>query len=902
MIKNLYKISKKISYFVVSLIKALNLQSFLIKVLINQLNLIQIHLPMTLLKPFRSSKLLRITLFLSIVFLINLSAIGQQTVVTGKITDANTNEPIPFANVVLKGTTVGATSDFDGKYSITTTKPSDSLMVLVVNYKGRTKKVKKGISQNIDFQLEGATFELGEVVINAGENPANIIVRKAREMRNIYNMEKLDAYEYKSYVKTDINIDKISEGFKNSRAMKPFAYIFDSLQKAAGEDGKVVLPFFVSESLNDIYYLKNPKRTKTIVNGSKMTGLILDNFQIFEQFLGKAFQDYNFNDNFLRIFDRSFISPIAAGSFAYYEYYIMDTVMIDNHQCFELKVKSKRPQELAFNGTMWIADSTFALRRVDFEIPPNANFNFIERYKIQQDYENVGLEAWLPTKTRVLVDMQEFGDSTLGLIGKFYVANKEFVLNQPKDLKFYRDNIEVVENSMYRGDDYWAGERRKMITDAVAVEKSYDVIDSLRQSPKMTRIRKAIRIIWDGYYNFGKWQLGHWYTMVGNNKVEGFRLQATGQTTIDFSKKWILKGHLAYGFKDTKFKYNGQVEYYLNRNRWTKIGVRHQYDMERLGIDPDFLESHVFLNWLFIFSSQFGYLERMSLTNQTRFWFETDHWRGWNSKFMVTYRHFQPAGNYHFAYFDDNNNVHDNYRNSEFTFVTSYSAKRVWLVENNWRIGAESMRSPTWTFKAVLGFKGILGSDFSYQKLSLNVAQFWNTGYLGRLDYSITAQKVFGQVPYPSAIIFQGNEPIFSSEKSYNLMHFFEFAADESIEAIFLQHFDGFFFNRVPLLKRLKLREVAGLNIIFSRMSDKNNFRTVNNPDGLLPETDDGIEVTKFRTMKPEKPYVEISYGIENLFKVVRIQAYHRLSYLDKGPDGKTVFPFAIKGSFIFRL
>lgn len=857
---------------------------------------------MTLPKPFQLKKLINIAASVLIIFSVQQEIQAQQTVIKGKITDANTNEPIPFANVFMKGTTVGATTDFDGYYTITTPKPADSLSVLVINYKGRNKKVKRGVTQTIDFQLESATFELGEVVIEAGENPAHPIVRKARENRKIYNMEKLDAYEFKSYVKTDISIDKIGENFKNSKAMKPFAPIFDSLQKAAGIDGKVVLPFFVSESLNDIYYLKNPTRTKTIVNGSKMTGLVIDNFQIFEQFLGKAFQDYNFNDNFLRIFDRTFISPIAAGSFGYYEYYIMDTVMIDSVPCFELKVKSKRPQELAFNGKMWITDSTFALRRVDFEIPPNANFNFIERYKIQQDYENVGLEAWLPTRTRVLVDMQEFGDSTIGLIGKFYVSNKDFVLNQPKELKFYRDNLEVVENSMYRDDEFWFQERRKMINDAVVVEQSYSVIDSLRKSPKMTRIRRAIRIIWDGYYNFEKWQLGHWYTMIGNNKVEGFRLQGTAQTNINFSKKWILKGHLAYGFKDTKLKYNGQVEYYLNRNRWTKLGVRHQYDMERLGIDPDFLESHVFLNWLFIFSSQFGYLERMSLTEQTRFWFETDHWRGWNTKLMVTHKHFQPAGNYHFAFYDKNNEIKDNYRNTDITFVTSYASKRVWLVEDNWRIGAESMRAPVWTFKAVLGVKDILGSDFNYQKLSLNVAQFWNTGYLGRLDYSITAQKVFGQVPYPSAVIFQGNEPIFSSEKSYNLMHFFEFAADESFEAILLHHFDGLFFNRIPLLRRLKLREVAGLNVIFSRMTNKNNFRTADNPDGLLPEIDNNIEVTRFRTMQLEKPYVEISYGIENLFKVVRIQAFHRLSYLDKGPDGKTVYPFAVKASFIFRL
>lgn len=178
-----------------------------------------------------------------------------------------------------------------------------------------------------------------------------------------------------------------------------------------------------------------------------------------------------------------------------------------------------------------------------------------------------------------------------------------------------------------------------------------------------------------------------------------------------------------------------------------KIGIRHQYDIERLGIDPDFLESHVFLNWLFIFSSQFGYLQRMSLTDQTRIWYETDHWRGWNSKFIVNHKHFQPLGDYTFAWYDDKNNVQTDFRSTDFTFVTSYSAKRVWLVEDNWRFGAESLRGNVWAFKATVGVKDVLGSDFNYTKLSLNVQRFWNTGYLGRLDYNITASKVFGKVP-----------------------------------------------------------------------------------------------------------------------------------------------------------
>lgn len=852
--------------------------------------------------------------FLLIIICIPFSLFSQskQTFIKGKITDAQTNEPIPFANIFFKGTTIGTTSDFDGNYSIKTDNPTDSLHVLVLNYKGRGKKVKRGIAQTIDFQLKPTSFDLGLVVIKAGENPAYEIIRKARENKKNFNMNNLDAYEYKSYTKIDISLDKITEKFRNSKTMKPFAPIFDSLQKAAGEHGQVVLPFFITEQLSDVYYLKDPKRQKTIVQGNKITGLVIENFQIFEQFIGKAFQEYNFNDNFVNILERSFLSPIGAGSLSFYDYYIQDTIPIDNDSCIELKVKPRNNVDLLFSGKIWISKNNYALRRIDLEILPTANINFIERYKIQQDYEQVtDNQSFVPSKTRVLVDLQDLGDSTAGLIGKFYIANKDFVVNQPKPIKFYQQNLEIDPNSRNKEEEYWQVERRKMITDAETVERSYTVIDSLRKSPRISTIRRAIRIIWDGYYNFKYVQLGHWYTMFGYNDIEGFRFQGTLQTNINWSKKWILKGHLAYGFKDTKLKYNGQVEYFLDRSKWEKIGIRHQYDIERLGIDPDFLESHVFLNWLFIFSSQFGYLQRMSLTDQTRIWYETDHWRGWNSKFIVNHKHFQPLGDYTFAWYDDKNNVQTDFRSTDFTFVTSYSAKRVWLVEDNWRFGAESLRGNVWTFKATVGVKDVLGSDFNYTKLSLNVQRFWNTGYLGRLDYNITASKVFGKVPYPLATIFQGNESIFSSEKSYNLMSFFEFAADESVEAIILHHFDGLLFNRIPLLKRLKLREVAGVNVIFSSYDNKNYIRTFDengnpggdNPDGLLAPSYNGKESTPFRTMSWEKPYVEVSYGIENLFKVVRIQAFHRLSYLDKGPiQNKKVYPFMIKASFMIRL
>ncbi|NLH53852.1 MAG: carboxypeptidase-like regulatory domain-containing protein, partial [Bacteroidales bacterium] len=216
---------------------------------------------------------------------------------------------------------------------------------------------------------------------------------------------------------------------------------------------------------------------------------------------------------------------------------------------------------------------------------------------------------------------------------------------------------------------------------------------------------------------------------------------------------------------------------------------------------------------------------------------------------------------------------------------------------------AEALKSQLWTLHATFGFKNILGSDFNFQKFSLNVMHKWRTGYLGQLDYSLTGEIVLGKVPYPEAIIPQGNEPVFAAERAFNMMNFFEFVADKSVSGIFLHHFDGLFFNRVPLLRKLKWREVAGFNFVFSTYSKDNYIRTADNPNGLLPQHDkNGYELTPFRIMDFGKPYMEVSYGIENILKVIRIQAFHRLSYLDPGPDGRVPPKFMIKGSFFIRL
>lgn len=845
-------------------------------------------------------KILSTLLFILLVITIS----AQETILTGKITDANTNEPIPFANVYFKGTTNGSTTDFSGNFTLKSSNPTDSLTVKVMGYLTKSKKIKKHQTQVIDYQLTATSFSLGEVLIEAGENPSWKILREVWKRKEANNMVNLQALQFESYVNVDISIDNISEKFRNNRTMRPFAAVFDSLKKTVGEEGKVVLPFLVSESIAEVYTLSDPLRYKEVISANKLTGLLVDNPELFSQFLGSSFQKYNFYDNWLKIFDRSFISPIARGALGYYEVYIMDTVVIDGKSCFELKVKAKRKEDLAFNGTMWISDSTFALKRISVEIGKGANLNFIEKYRIQQDYIKTDAGAYVPEKTRVLIDVTEFTENSIGIIMKFNINNRNFVTNQPKENDFYRDNLEVAQNSMDYDKSFWKKERMDRANDSTVMERAYSAIDTIRNSPRIKFWRVFINTAWEGFYKVGKIDVGHWITLYGHNKNEGNRFQLNLRTNTDFSKKWIFQTHAAYGTKDKEWKYNLQAEHFLSKKTWTKIGLKRSFDVERLGIDPIFLEEHIFINIMFSLSSQLGYLDKSSLNYTNRLWFETDYGKGLNHKIILETKDFNPQGDFNFAYYKPNGSISNSYKLSTINYIFQYAPKNVWLAKDNYRIGISAKQGNVWTFRYTLGLKDVFGGDFNYHKLSLNLGRKWKLGAFGQLNYSITGTKVFGKVPYSLGVIFQGNETFFESERSFNMLNYVEFAADQALEGLVMHHFQGLFFNRIPLLKRLKLREIVGANFIFSSLEGKNNIRSESNPDGILPQSFNGKKLTYFSVMQFDKPYIEAFWGIENLFKLFRITAYHRLTYLDE-PDVPHLFGingFYIKGSLYITL
>lgn len=812
---------------------------------------------------------------------------GQETVVRGRVIDAETGDPIPFVNVVFQGTTIGITTDFEGFYRLETDQQVDSISASYIGYVTRVKALKRGVSQNINFQLQQDLVNLQEVVFIAGENPAYDVLRNVVDNKDKNDRRSLSAYEYESYNKTEFDINNLTEKLRSKKMFQQITSVMDSLVQIAGEDGKPVLPLFISESISKFYVKNNPKVQKEYIINTNVSGVGIDDGSLTSQLIGSTFQQYNFYRNWVNLVNKEFISPIADGWKTYYEYALEDSLTIDGYFCYKIDFWPKSEQDLAFTGTMWITKDGYALKQVDLSVNKKANLNYIEKIKIQQELAPTKAGAWIPSKNRVVIDIGELTKNTPSMVAKFYSSNKDFVVNKAYPPKFYETMIELDEGARIQPKGYWEAHRHDSLTET---EKNvYMMIDTLKNIPVVKTFTDVVKTTFTGYFKVGKFDLGPYVRSFANNEVEGIRLGMGARTNIDFSDKWIFQVYGAYGFKDERWKYRAAVDYIVSRKPWTKVGVERRRDMDQVWLLNDDVEN----GSIFFAFSQFGNITRPFDHIENVINFETQIRTGLTQKVTFKQQDFSPL--FPFQYYKDPGNteseIGSGFSTSEISLETRFAKDEIFIQNDNNRISLGTLKWPAFTIKYTHGFKNFLGSDFNYDKINFNVSQSLKMGFFGVSRYSISGGYIFSQLPYPLLKSHIGNESPFYTEVAYNLMDFFEFVSDSYISLRYQHSFEGFILNRIPLMKKLKWRLVGNANILYGGVRGEN--RNV-----VLPEFDEnGVEIPAFRTLG-DTPYVELGYGIENIFKIIRVDAFHRLTYLD-APD---VRKFGIKISFQFIL
>lgn len=813
---------------------------------------------------------------------------SQQTIVTGKVTDANSGDPIPFVNVLLQGTTIGATTDFDGNYTLKTSNPSDTLVISYIGYKTKKKAISKGIKQVINFQLEEAITNLQEVVFLAGENPAFELLRNVVRNKSNNDKRKLAAYEYDTYTKIEIDVDHITEKFRQRKVIQKITQVLDSIDRIAGEDGKPILPMLITESVSKVYYRDNPVLRYENILRSKINGVGVEDGNTVTQFVGSSFQEYNFYQNWLNIVGKEFVSPIADGWRLYYDYDLVDSLYVGDHYCYRLDFTPKSPQDLAFTGSMWITKEGYALKQIDVTMGKQANINFIEKIKIQQELEPAEGGAWLPVKNRVLVDVGELTNTSAGMLAKFYTSNKNFIVNKPYEPSFYQVPIITAEDArLNEKDEFWDSLRHEPLT--VTEKNVYKMIDTLQTIPIVRTYTDIIKIVVNGYYKVGKIELGPYVSILAINNIEGVRLQPGFKTNIKFSDKWVLGGQLGYGFNDERIKYTAYVQRILSRQRWTTLSVRARTDLGRVGIDEETAGD----NFLLLASQRFGVFRRGYYMNEARIDFKREVFKGFTQRVGARYFTFDPT--FDFAYYDQpedipNSEVRQSFQTSELILESRYARDELFIQDDNDRISLGTSRWPVITIRYTKGFKGIADSDFDYDKLRLSLYKRIRFGPLGVGYMNLMGEYVFTALPYPLLGLHLGNQSPIYTPVTYNLMNYGEFVSDRYVSLQYQHHFEGLLLNRIPLMRKLKWRLVGSANVIYGSLSQAN--KDINAP--VTPGGEETLPLGYFGN----SPYVELAYGVENIFKFFRVDFVHRLTYLDN-PD---VRKFGVMFSFQFNL
>ena len=806
-----------------------------------------------------------------------------QTKVSGVVVDSS-NEPIPFANLVFKGSTTGVVSSEDGKFYIESPENHSSLLVSFVGFPTQEVKLVKQV--NYDFKIilkEGNGLK--EVKIYSGKtskknNPALDILRKIWERRRKNGLKMFKQYQYEKYEKVEFDMNTIDSAFMKSKIFKGMEFVFKNIDTSK-VTGKTYLPIFINESLSDVYGDNQTKKTKEILKANKNSGL--GSGDGVNSFIKDLYNDFDIYDNYLYFFDKSFTSPLSRTGIDVYNYVLTDTAVIDNKLCYNIVFYPRRKNELTFKGDFWVNDTTFAIKKINMAITKSANINWVKDIYLEQEFEVLNDTVFLPTRDYMMSDFAlRKKEESKGVYGKRTTLYKNFKFDIKQTDKFFREDLNYIENTVFnKSDEYWEENRfEKLNKDE---KKIYTMIDTLQTVKRFKNMYNLVSILGSGYIRVGKLEYGPIFSTVGYNEVEGVRLRVGGRTYFGPNDLWRIQGYTAYGFEDNKFKYGISGKWMVDKKNRIILSGGNRRDVEQIGASltstNDVLGRSYASSGLFT-SGANGKLTNINLTTLAA---EIEPFKNLTFQLGFSYRTLESASETFKLdyYIDDIFTTKSNVTQSELNFQVEFTPNKKTM---GYGVERRDIASP---YSRVFvnysqGFKGFINSDFEYQKVQLYYKQPLIIGAIGRSNFILELGKTFGTIPLGLLSVVPGNQTYFIIENTFNNLNFYEFVADTYTTVQWNHNFQGKLFGRIPGLRKLNLREIIGIKGVYGTVTDENININVTQP-GLVYQA-------------PQKPYWEYSAGIGNIFKVFRIDCAWRANYRDLPGTSN----FTVKGSFGF--
>lgn len=810
-----------------------------------------------------------------------LIASSQKTTVSGNVLDELTGTPLPFVKIRFQDSKIGTYTDTLGKYSIDTYYATDTLIFSFSGYVIKKIIIEKDTDQEINTTLQVLQSDFDAIYIKApDELPSTTLHKRIIANKPINDKKKLTAYEYEVYNKVQLDINNIGEKFKDRKTVKKVDVIIDYLDSL--EDGTHYLPVILSESISDFYFKTNPQKKKEVVKATRISGV--ENLDM-NQFLGDMYVDVDLYNNYMYLFNKSFISPVANFARSFYKFYLEDSSFIDNQWCYKLRFTPKRTGDMTFQGDLWIHDTTYAVKKFTASIAPWVNINYVQDLYIEQEFEMVVPEVWMLKEEKMIADLKIAKKSGIyGFFGRRYSSRTNFAINAKHPDEFYKSNstVEIDQNSKARSETYWKEVRHTPLSKQE--QGVDDMIDTLNELRFFKLLKNTMYMASTGYYPLGKVELGSVFSLVTKNQAEGWRTALSLRTSNSFSRRVELGGRIAFGFMDERLKYGTSVRYNITPKKRGMLTAFYNYDLEQIGQSP----TAATIGSTFGTLLRTGPLDKLTFVQKAGINLEKDVGKDIILYGGMEWKEYTPLGIANYIRPNQISGIDDTINKIR---TTELIARYRWAKDEEFVSGAfdrSSIRSkyPIISIQGIFGIKGFLNGNYAYQKIDLSIEQQLRIGFAGRIRYGINAGYIFGNAAYPFLKVHEGNESYWMQLNTFNKMNYFEFISDKYVSILVENHWDGLFLNRLPLLKKLKWRLVSTGRAVIGSISDRHTRE---------------MRIPNFTKTFGKTPYIEVALGIENILTVGRIDVFWRLTHNEIGVKTNDISNFGLRARYAFN-
>ena len=834
-------------------------------------------------------------LFLSAIALSILSSpvlSAQATKIRGRVVDATSGDGVPFASVYFKDSPVGVTADIDGWYAIETKIDTLSeLSASRVGYSPAVAEVNPHRFNTVYFALQPLVDELNPVVVNYESRLVREIIAKARESKGRNNPERRDHYDCDIYSRSEVDLVNPHNSIVGKLLPRGFHFVYEYVDTSL-VSGLPYLPAMLAESKSHYYHSRNPEIKKEVIESSRISGI--EEEKTVAQFTGGLYIKANFYENYINVFQVEIPSPLADNGSAFYDYRLVDSLEVEGRKTYRIRFGPSRwVSTPAFDGEMSIDAEDSALRSVHARLKGGGGVNWVRDLLINVENQRLP-DGWFYKQDKFFIEMAVTLPGSMGDLS--FMANRRIDYSEPS---FKESQIlgildtkapVLMHNDVLKDDEnYWSSVRPYPLNERES--GIYEMVDSVKSVPLYKGIEKLGDMFANGFFNFKYVGFGPYSSVYSFNDLEGARLQMGFKTTKDLSRKFRLMGYGAYGLGDKEWKGGFSTEVMFGNMPFRKLNLTYKRDMLPLGAGSfGFGNGDVVTSLL---TKKGG--RKMSMINDLALTYQHEWSHGFNMTLGVERREIFPSRVVPMVRPDGVALESVGYdqallqlRFSKDEIITRGVFDRHFVFSPY----------PVVTLNMAAAMRGVGRNEYSFFRPEVKVKYTLLTPPAGSSDIVLNAGTIVGEVPYPLLKIFEGNETYRVKSKAFSCMDYYEFAADTWATLFWEHDFKGFFLGKVPLIKKLKLREIVLLRAAYGTLRDENN--------GILGDPLAGASLIFPEGMRNlQTPYVEAGVGLSNIFKVIRVDAVWRLTHRERMIEGVSVpHPnrFVVNVGFEFNL